>query len=822
MNLKKNLLLWLLALGALLSCQKEASRALPQVDVLQEEDIRIKLNIPVSKSVTTYAMTAKQECEILTVDVLVYDAGGSQKFLYRQKGTAIADGTADNEKSFSVKIEKTATPSRVKAMVIANCRAQVDSALASKNTVPWLNSDTSWEETVQKLVFELPVDETSENEGGKWLVLPGRYTRFPMWGETGDIDLNAASITIPEVQMMRAVARIDVGLNFATADGDVASGIAGTTAGTSKFFLEEIYLYNASDKLHIASSHISAGDVTAPMVPSDAGVYGTADAPIVYKVRPWNTRKDLEFVREIYLAEHAAGSDTDRPNNCCIVVGGRYAGAAGIARDTYSTTPNSAGAITYYRIDFVKTEYDTDGNVTAQEYIPILRNHRYRVNITDVHGRGYDTPRAAFDAMGINTNLTVNIASEDDNVNAVVYDGQYMLGVPSREVVFGGPAERLDQELWVNTNYPEGFKASRNVAWINFDNGEGEYTAAIKTGTAGGTSIKYAVQVNNTGAMRQGIITLQAGRLFQYVTITQHATNDIVISKPTHYIMAGTSYPQRLDITARYPWKARIDSDEYNIILSFPKEGAAGTTNGTMTFVDDQAIQRLYDKNATMTIYSETGQFEPYTFTVRARRHYMLNATQEVRFMPYVVQSGERFNQVMGVWIPSVEYRTSSNAPTSFDFSTYSSGGKCPTFSNEGITGTGTVWRPLNYSEISSFVSRFYQDIPNNQIKVGGSTTYYSYEARTAYYIYSSEYHIFRYWRGSTITEKDGVRSYQNTSSSSSRHTSKPSKEGIGQSVQHYYKTTSSSYSSYLGNNYSILSAGDFIRCIRTIPEELR
>jgi hypothetical protein len=119
-----------------------------------------------------------------------------------------------------------------------------------------------------------------------------------------------------------------------------------------------------------------------PSVPTNAGVFGEPEVsggeitPVSYARRTYNANGYKSFMSEIYLAEHAKGGsgDDERPNNPCIVIGGRYG------------SPDAN--ITYYRIDLVKNTFnETTGEVTKQDYLPVLRNHRYKVNITDVHGQ---------------------------------------------------------------------------------------------------------------------------------------------------------------------------------------------------------------------------------------------------------------------------------------------------------------------------------------------------------------------------------------------------------------------------------------------------
>lgn len=559
--------------------------------------VTVTLNVPTPHTMGTYAMNAKQECDIVTVDVLVFHPDGT--FLYREMGTGVSDGVADNKKYFSVKIKKTHDPNNVSAFVYANVRSAIDAALEGdrKWIIPGI---TTKEDVIEKLVFDLPTDQTAAAEGGKWLVLPGRYTRFPMWGKTANIDLTAASVSIPEVTMLRSVAKIDVGLAFPTSGTQAEQDVP---AGLSNFHLEEFYLYNAYNKLQVAptASNLNGTAVTAPSVPAGAAIFGSDDKPITYARRSYNADGYKSFMSEIYLSEHEAGADDDRPNNPCIVVGGRFG--------TLAQAQAKSVPVTYYRIDMVKSTL-TDGVITAQEYLALLRNHRYKINITAVHERGYDTPREAFDAMGLNTNMSVVITSEDERVNEIVYDGQYMMGV-DKTIITVDKRIHTGKQLYIKTDYPLGWKATSNASWLTVTN---------TSGAKDGSWLTYNV-VANTGVVRSGTITLQAGRLFMTIQVIQSNVADIeLLNLQQNNIYAMIGAKNTFTLKANYNWKAKVVDDEYNIITDFMSFGTTNMNgiNYEFTLIDDFALNSfLVDKTAKIIFYSETDEFEQESIQIR-------------------------------------------------------------------------------------------------------------------------------------------------------------------------------------------------------------
>ncbi len=583
--------------------------------------LTLSLQVPGARTsnVSTYAdiMDEWEECQISTVDVLVFNADGSSSsgiplnaFLYHEQGVNIQDGADATIRNFDMKIRQTTDPSSVYLMILANVSDVVEAAIANGDIVA---ETTSRDEVMRMLLFDLPVDETTTQEGGKWLVKPGRYTLFPMWGLSETIDLTLSVISVDPVTLLRAVAKVDIGLDFQTdANGDeVAQGL-------SNFYLEEFYLYNALNQLYIAPDpdHYDATGkvVTAPSIPATADTFDPNVAISYYRREYRGTEGYTDFLNEIYLAEHPAGSQDDRLNNACVVIGGRYG--------------STSAAITYYRIDFVKITKQADGTVAHTEFLPLLRNHRYRINITAVKDRGYDTKEEAFAAMGINTNLEVELENSNESITNYVYDGQYYLGVSINELTIdkNGATLAYAREIDIDTNYDysPAWKATADVSWITFMQDDGTSTGTSMTGPQGESVLKFMVDANSGTVARTGQITLQAGRLFQYIDITQTISASVeVVTKYANYPMDGED--QVLTMRTTYDWKARVAYDPYNVVRSFTKEGNASPStvqNFGFVPINDMLMQALpFDQKSqvvTFEIYSanEPAEFDPYPIEV--------------------------------------------------------------------------------------------------------------------------------------------------------------------------------------------------------------
>lgn len=373
------------------SCSDDFEVTAPDIDDPNKSDyVQVVMDMPRTQRVT-YSMTERDESDIETIDVLVFKKRGegesSDTFLYREKGFDIKelDGAAnDNKRTFSVKIKQVDTYSEIKVLIYANVREVIEEAMKDGGVI---QEGATKEDIINNLVFDLPVDTSLGGvEDGKWQVKPGKYTPFPMWGESKYVDLTSDQIHFGSIKMLRAVAKINIGLDYS---GETASGL-------DNFFLEEFYLYNAQNKLKIAPEVGKLSDdgtkVVDVSVPVDAESFGG----IEYKRRVSEGNRGFkEFTNKIYLAENVAGTDgrDDDGNiidpeayldNTCVVIGGRF----GTISDK----------TTYYRIDLLYTKYGENGSIEEQTYLPIYRNHAYRINITSVNGEGHETPEEAFKA----------------------------------------------------------------------------------------------------------------------------------------------------------------------------------------------------------------------------------------------------------------------------------------------------------------------------------------------------------------------------------------------------------------------------------------
>lgn len=586
--MKQNLFIlstFLSALFLLLSCSDEPGADTPPVPV-PVGYTTVKIFVPGHTDVATRALDAVDECEVQTIDVLVFNAT-TNRFLYHKQGSGITtDAVDEKKKTFHVEILQDGSHTGdIYLMLIANAQSEVQNALGGSG---FITTATTCDEVMRGLEFAL---------SGPWPVKPGEFTRFPMWGLSANISL-AGAVTVPAISLIRSVARIDVGVNFN--NSDLAQGLGNV------FKLEEVWVYNAHTRQCIAPDPLNyspGSPVTTPSVPATAGV----NAAMQYKLRSYNTDK-FAHTGEIYVSEHATGSALNPPGNAtnfCLVIGARYGTSAAEGTD-----------ITYYRVDFVKTTRDGSGNLLSQELLPILRNHRYRVNITAVHAPGHTNRADAVAATG--SNLEVEITDTDLSMTDIVTDGRYSLAVSKSNFTFDN-AQHTGVSLTVSSSWIKGWEAtSNNIGWLTI-------TGGASQAAAGTSTLTFTVQPNGDGVRRTGTITIKApGRpaLEQTITVVQYAMGALeIVGKADYYMMVDPAEIHNFTVKSAYDWQVRIKNDTQNILRTFTTSGAA---NGSTTFNFTLRNDAVTDAETVLTFYSLSDEFTPVDVTIRGINAYDL------------------------------------------------------------------------------------------------------------------------------------------------------------------------------------------------------
>lgn len=486
MNTRKNMLLYSLSLlllaGILWSCVDERDDY-GFSGGGKEKMVTFSVRVPGSSVPSTYALNAADENEVKTIEVLLFKSGNYYHTVY--SNTITTDPGDSKIKTFSVQIPE----GTYDMVILANARQSVADVLSGVTT-----SDPK-ADVLSRLLL---------SNSGKWNSDPasGSYIPIPMWGEIASITVNSAMAANNPVALLRMVSKIDVALT--------------TSNATSKFKLESVRLYNYYDKGQIApdASNWNAGTnvVTAPSVPSSAQKpTNPALTPLIYTGSEITTT-DISSIGEIYTFEAAPGNSTDLQNNTCLVIGGTYTG---------DSQP------TYYRVDFANTT-GTGASATVT-YLALLRNHRYKVNITDVKASGFPNPEDAFNSRPVNITAEI-IEWNDAAIGNIEFDGQFMLAVSQGKFDFtksvyntysDGNTVRITTDYKSNDGTVQGWKVSSIV-----DDSGNPITDWLTTSVSSGnanvtTNMQIFLTENNSGQQRKGYIHISAGRLTYVIEVTQ-------------------------------------------------------------------------------------------------------------------------------------------------------------------------------------------------------------------------------------------------------------------------------------------------------------
>lgn len=461
------------------------------IDKGDEVILTLNLRVPGISNPATYALTEQDENEIKTIDIFVFkEDGANETFLYQTHATDIDN----SNKKFRAQLQKSTGSDKHRIVLVVNAR----DAVTANFTI-----GMSKDEVLEKITFK--TDKVWNTTS------PTDFTPLPMWGETSVAQvITASTSSLGAISLMRAVARIDVGLDMNSSDLPLGFG--------SRFKMEDVKVYNANDISAIAPQKVNLKADTA-YLPSLVSGRQLVTPAIAYNHHP----TDFGFVREIYLGEADNISQTDDDKRVCIIVGGYYTKDGDTVNETQKT---------WYRLDFYKR--DTD----PQARLDILRNHRYRVNITSVDGPGYKTEQEAFSSRPINIKSEITVWNETP-ISNVVFDGQYVLGVSQGKFDLTKSAYTKSSEdnfVSIVTDYKnndgtvQGWKVSSIV------DGSGNpitdwLQTSVSSGNAGVTTkMQLLLTENNTGQERKGYIHISAGRLSYVIEVNQSLEQPLALT----------------------------------------------------------------------------------------------------------------------------------------------------------------------------------------------------------------------------------------------------------------------------------------------------
>lgn len=407
----------------------------------EEVELEFALKVPALET-NLRQLTAEQESQVNSVKVLVFntqDATGQtlveedETFAYVAKMTT-TNFTPDQDGVTHVVCKLTASDKPMRIVCIANY--DVPETILTEGTA-------------KKTILEHA--QMTRNFTEKWPTSGDKY-HIPMWGESDAQPVNKGTRfnsctklaygnkgqnrnNEGVIHLVRALARIDVGVNF---EDNPSSE---TAAGSETFQIKSVRVYRYATSMYVAGTQATAfnfdGGRRNAIPHTPKGVQAAEDKdPLVFTAE---TKEDAKgYVRNIYIPE-IENKDKAKGERICLVIGGDY---------------NKSGKETYYRVDFIKRETKSPKDEITEQ-LDILRNYRYRFNITKVAGPGTDTPEEALTMEPVNINWDV-LVWDDADIDKIVYDGQYYLSVSKDKFHFGKDA--TSESYTIRTNWPDGYQ----------------------------------------------------------------------------------------------------------------------------------------------------------------------------------------------------------------------------------------------------------------------------------------------------------------------------------------------------------------------------
>jgi hypothetical protein len=451
--------------------------------------IEITVMVPgLSAPQTRSIAGAEGEAKVETLDVLVFEKNADTTkpdvLAEHVSGNIISQSDLASDKyrvTFKASLNK--NPDATSIAVVANASAAVAAATvtigAEKQTV------------LAALTF------TNPNPSSMWIPIPDNalFKPIPMYGERSVSGGIVDGMTLSDIELTRMLARIDVVNN------------------ASNLTVTEVYLYAYQKSGYIAPAWNSANGQLLTSLPADPMlVPGGTTAQLGYDYATYDEGNGLEGI--IYANESAKTTGVENTAGhtgaTCLIIEGKIAGD----QTTY-----------YYRVDFTEP-YDMTkapgetGYVAPSDvkYMPLYRNHLYKVDITQVDGPGYTDITDAHKSMSVLSNLKTRLHVVDQSgINDLVYDGQHWLGTDESLLIFSG--EGGMQNLDARTNYFDGWQVE-NIVY----NTGSAWLSSPTTATAGsGETASAAVTciANPDGVVRSATFQLTAGRLRKTITVVQ-------------------------------------------------------------------------------------------------------------------------------------------------------------------------------------------------------------------------------------------------------------------------------------------------------------
>ena len=227
---------------------------------------------------------------------------------------------------------------------------------------------------------------------------------FPMFGiaKDGAPQIITETMNLGTVSLVRAVARVDIGIGTKNADNNTwnKGGVPFDMTQVQIWKDGKQYAYMPVENNFSSSAGALAINSPSPVGGTETKIYGSTyiTGTTYCSEKIYVPEADLLW-GDVY--------DTDHSNRLAIIVGGKY---------------NGSDAETFYRVDFT---YDEGSKAKMN----ILRNHVYRFTIKSVKDAGYATAELAYTSKPKNLDFSADmiedwVSNEETSVPSIL--GYYL------------------------------------------------------------------------------------------------------------------------------------------------------------------------------------------------------------------------------------------------------------------------------------------------------------------------------------------------------------------------------------------------------------
>ena len=529
------------AMLLLAGCAQEHLVTTPSVP---SKEVLFHINIPNKSAPSARALGDIDENEVKTIEMLLFDPVSKEVVynpVFANDVTSDPDGDGGfRKKSFSVRLPQ----GTFDVMVFANARA----AFGRIGIAPG--------DPQEAILADLRASMPANGWASDPAMSPQGYL-IPMWGMKEKVSVGEGG-AITGIYLHRMLSRIDI-------------NVMGSAGETGDFKIKEIKLYNVQKEGRIApamanwnqggqiNGSVAAGLAIMPSTVPGCGVH----ASISYTSKIALDQKSC--VGEIYLFEaHKASTHADQ-NAPFLTIKGAFNGVDG-----------------WYRIDLA--------DYAGMNYLPVLRNHLYKIGIHKVSGTGFPHEEDAKKNRGDNIVVDISLWNEY-NLGGTVFDGQYFLSVNPQDICYSQD-KHVGQTLTIRTDNesamtPANIQVSgsatdphASVDWINnvsLSDRRVEHDKSVYT-------LTYDVAMNY-GEARIGYVFVTLGRLTNVVRIEQEKCRAVITIPDEIWLSpsAGNSI-KTVQCDSNHDW-ALSGAQPTNATVS-PTGGVAGTSAVTITRSD--------------------------------------------------------------------------------------------------------------------------------------------------------------------------------------------------------------------------------------------